>query len=88
MSGSLCAVIMNTRALIELNECIVAFQFLRYFTLILRRPGHGIITHTMKDEVHTLETSRRELLDQSPFSSVDDVRGAMVVDVEYNEERP
>ena len=43
----------------------------------------------MKDEVHRIETSREELLDQSLFSSLDDVRGAIYWWMcEYNEELP
>lgn len=91
MSGSCCAPHReHSSTVIELNECIVAsFNFCAVSRSSYAAPATGITTHTRQDEVHRIETSREELLDQSLFSSLDDVREPIWWWTrEYNEERP
>ena len=47
--------------MIELNECIVAsFNICAVSHSSYAARATGIITHTMKDEAHTIETTREE----------------------------
>lgn len=62
MSGSCCAPHReHSSTVIELNECIVAsFNICAVSHSSYAARATGIITHTMKDEAHTIETTREE----------------------------
>ena len=62
MSGSCCAPHReHSSTVIELNECIVAsFNIRAVSPSSYAARATGIITHTMKDEAPTIETTREE----------------------------